>query len=139
MDDSPSDTSAQGFTTFFAILVSPILPCLVLTLVWALVLGFDRGFEFVFLKAWIFGRLFLVFTYAALVILGIPIFYGLHALGVRGLWPFATAGFLAGGVLPFVIDPIGASQQHVGPLCAAIGVATAATAWSIRRPDLDPV
>jgi hypothetical protein len=139
MDDIYSDIGAQGFTTFVAILVSPLLPCFGLTLVWMIALSASHGVDPIFFVVVVFGGVFTLFTYAALLVIGVPTFFVLYALGVRGLWPYVTVGFLAGGLLPFFVgNPLWAWEQHIGPLCAAIGATTIWIAWSIRRPDLDP-
>jgi hypothetical protein len=136
----------RGIDTALAILISLFMPTFVFTLIWLFASAFLFGPNTGTMPSPIFilvGVLFflgyLIFAYAALVIIGLPLFQIIYFLGIRGRWPYVMFGFLAGGILPFFCgNPVWVLHQHISPLCAAIGAATAWNAWSIRRPDLDP-
>lgn len=130
MEQPKSDD--RGTDTAVAILVAPIWPCFVFSSIWVLASAFSFGASAdampspaIILIGMMFTIGFLFFTYAALLIIGVPLFQILYFFGVRGRWPYVMFGFLAGGILPFILgNPLWVLHQHVSPLGAAIGATT---------------
>ena len=128
---------AQGWATVRAIFVAPLVLCLVLTILWLPLgaLGLLTGI--------LFTLIFAPIAWVALIVAGVPLFWILYRLGVRGVWPVAACGLIAGaiaGIVAYDVLRLNRDPQLAFAVFGAIGGSiVAAIAWGMRRPDLDPV
>jgi hypothetical protein len=142
----------QSSRLVIAILVAPVIGCLVGLTVWALVYTLVAGS----LNA---GPLILApvlgLTYgvsigiAAMILFGLPIHALLHRFKRARSWAYLLGGSLAGAVTPFLVilalsaggegdeSLLTVATQSVPP-GAFLGLCCAGAFWLIRRPDLDP-
>jgi hypothetical protein len=130
MDETGYDQAKKSAKAIF---LAPLILCLAIA-----------GFSLIagpagLLAAYINAIVFVPLAWIVLIAAGIPVYWALYDLGIRGVWPLVTGGFLAGTAVGYLVFGRGHESDIVPAAYAALlGALVSAIAWGIRRPDLDP-
>lgn len=89
-------------------------------------------------------KLIAIFAYPAMIVVGLPLHLLFQRKGWISLWPYLIAGTLTGAAVAYFVFPTlrgaasgaaSASSIAIAVICAFFGAITAATFWTIIRPN----